>query len=260
MSEILSALAQSARRHDPDRFFCALFAPPDRRETLWLLVAFNHELARAREVAREPLLARIRLQWWREVVGGARRRHEVAGPLGEALDDGRLEARDLMAMIDAREIEAEPQIETFAAWRDYVRATAGGWAVAAGQALGGQNAALDKLRDLGAVYGVAGQLRNIHVLARRGLCRLPADLLASCGLSPEHVLARPDDPALRPVLKTLADWGRAIPRAKVPRALRAAALPAVLGRRDLRSLRFDHAHGGADRLAVAWAALGFSAL
>ncbi len=260
MSETLSALAQSARRHDPDRFFCALFAPPDRRETMWLLIAFNHELARAREVTREPMLARIRLQWWREVVEGARRRHEVAGPLGEALDDGRLDARDLMAMIDAREIEVAPEIETVAAWRDYVRGTAGGWAVAAGRALGGDGAALDGLRDLGCVYGVAGQLRNIPVLARRGLCRLPADLLASHGLAPEHVVARPDDPALRPVLDTLAGWGRDVVRTRVPRALRAAALPVVLGRRDLRAMRLDRQHGVADRLAVAWAALGFSAL
>ena len=75
---------------------CALFAPADRRETLFLLYAFNHELARAREVASQPTLALIRLQWWREVIEGARRRHEVAAPLGEALDAGRLDAADLL--------------------------------------------------------------------------------------------------------------------------------------------------------------------
>ena len=60
------------RRHDPDRFLTALFAPPEKRDALLTLYAFNHELARAREVASEPPLALIRLQWWREVVEGAR--------------------------------------------------------------------------------------------------------------------------------------------------------------------------------------------
>ena len=68
-----------------------------------MLYAFNHELARAREVASEPMLALIRLQWWREVVEGTRRRHEVAGPLGAALDTGVLRAEDLAGMIDGRE-------------------------------------------------------------------------------------------------------------------------------------------------------------
>ena len=51
MNEAIAALV---RRHDPDRFLTALFAPPDRRDALLVLYAFNHELARAREVASEP--------------------------------------------------------------------------------------------------------------------------------------------------------------------------------------------------------------
>ena len=48
MNEAIAALV---RRHDPDRFLTALFAPPERRDALLTLYAFNHELARAREVA-----------------------------------------------------------------------------------------------------------------------------------------------------------------------------------------------------------------
>ena len=77
------SLADLVRRHDPDRYFCTLFAPAAAREALFTLYAFNHELARAREVTREPGLALIRLQWWREVVEGAVRQHEVARPLAE---------------------------------------------------------------------------------------------------------------------------------------------------------------------------------
>ena len=64
------AIAALVRRHDPDRFLTALFAPPERRDALLTLYAFNHELARAREAVSEAPLALIRLQWWREVVEG----------------------------------------------------------------------------------------------------------------------------------------------------------------------------------------------
>src|ERR1019366_9125501 len=85
------------RRHDPDRFLTALFAPPEHRDALLTLYAFDHELARAREVTSEPHLTLIRLHWWREVVEGARRRHEGATPLADLLDSGRLDPAGLAA-------------------------------------------------------------------------------------------------------------------------------------------------------------------
>lgn len=252
---MLSPAAEIVRRHDPDRFFTALFAPAGRREALFTLYAVNHELARAREVVSQPMLALIRLQWWREVAEGARRRHDVAGPLGEALDAGRLNAADIGAMIDGREAECEP-IETEAAFRDYVRATAGSVAVAAGRALGAAGPALDTLRDLGAAYGIAGILRSIPALARQSRCVLPVELLSQHGTDEAQVIANPAavPGAVRARLADIgSEWlGRRSTR--LPRPVLAAALPAVFARRDLaRSQAGDHRLG--DRLAVMTAAL-----
>ncbi len=223
------------RRHDPDRFLTALFAPAERRGALLTLYAFNHELARAREVASEPTLALIRLQWWREVVEGTRKRHEVATPLSDAMARGLLMPSDLLAVIEAREAEAEPAIETLDAWRAWLLAGAGGLAVAAARLLGAEDA--ETFRPFGAAYGVAGVLRSVGALARQGRCLLPADLLAESGLSPEAVIG---DPAAAPVLavtRRLAREGLAFLDAaasvKPTRATVAAALPAVLARRDL---------------------------
>ncbi len=256
----LSALGATVQRADPDRFFTALLAPPERRETLLLLYAFNHELARAREVASQPLLALIRLQWWREVVEGASRRHAVAEPLAAAIATGELAADDLAAMIDGREAEAAPAIADTAAWRGYVGATSGRLAVAAGRALGAGAALLPRLEALGTAYGVAGQVRRARALAAEGRCLLPLDLLGAHGLTAEAVTARPDDPRLAPVLAELAGWGRGLlagMAGALPRPVIAAALPAVLARRDLR--RPDAAPGPrrlGDRAAVlaAWLA------
>ena len=254
---MLSPCAEIVRRHDPDRFLTTLFAPAEMREALFTLYAVNHELARAREVVSNPMLALIRLQWWREVAEGARRRHEVAGPLGEALDGGTLDAADVLAIIEGREAEADT-IETEAAFRAYVRATAGGVAVAAGRALGATGAALEALRDLGAGYGVAGILRSVPALARQSRCVLPEDVLAQHGLSSADVIADPDLAALagarRHVAAIASGWLAAGRTTRLPRRAIAAALPAVLARRDLAHAPVAP-RGLADRLAVTSAAV-----
>jgi phytoene synthase len=244
-----AAIVALVRRYDPDRFLTALFAPPDKRDALMTLYAFNHELARAREAVSEPPLALIRLQWWREVVEGARRRHEVADPLLAAIDAGELDRGDLLALIDAREAEAEPGFETLAHWRSYLCGSAGGVMVAAGRLLGVPDP--EALRPLGAAYGIAGLLRSIPMHSRQGRCLLPVDVLAGHDLTPGHVIAEPSAEAVRPVMQRLAHEGLILLRPlRLPRRSIAAALPAVLARRDLRRAPSYPPRGIADRLAV----------
>lgn len=248
-------IATLLRRHDPDRFLTALFAPPDRRDALMTLYAFNHELARAREVAREPHLALIRLQWWREVVEGASRRHEVATPLSSAIAQGLLVPADLLALIDAREIEADPCIETLTDWRAYVLAGAGGLAVAAARLLGAADP--EPYRLFGGAYGTAGLLRSVPALAVQGRCLLPADVLAEHGLVPEAVTGGTDP---TPVLRRLAEEGlqflASAHGVRISPGTIAAALPAVLARRDLRRWPpMPGARGFGDKCAVVLAGL-----
>ncbi|MEJ1976493.1 MAG: squalene/phytoene synthase family protein [Acetobacteraceae bacterium] len=161
----LSPVGGLVRRADPDRFLTALFAPAARREALFTLYAFNAELARARDVASNPVLALIRLQWWREVVEGTAKSHEVASPLTGLLEAGLLDRAELLALVEAREAETD-EIATLADWRAYLLAGAGGLAMAAGRLLGAPGAA--GLRLLGAGYGAAGMLRSVTALAGGG--------------------------------------------------------------------------------------------
>ncbi len=229
------AIAALVRRHDPDRFLTALFAPAERRDALLVLYAFNHELARAREVASEPPLALIRLQWWREVVEGEPRRHEVASPLSQAIAAGALDRGLLLPLIEAREAEAYDDFATLADWRAWLLAGAGGLAVAAAAALGASRP--EAVRPFGAAYGVAGLLRASGVLAAQGRCLLPHDLLARHGLSPEGCIHDPAAATAQAAGAEEVREGTALleaPPGAVPRAAVAAALPAVLARRDLR--------------------------
>ena len=260
---MLSPLGETLRRHDPDRFLTVLFAPPERRETLITLYAFNHELARARDVASQALLALIRLQWWREVVEGEARAHEVGTPLVAMIADGRLDRTTLLALIEAREAEVDGDLPTLEAWRAWLLAGAGGLAVAAGQALGVRDpAVLEGLRLRGAAYGVGGLLRSRMVLGAQGRAPWPGELLAERDLTPETAAANPADHAMLGVFAVLAGEGRAwLDQAAelppVPRSAVAAALPAVLARRDLDRPLFAEVRprGLGDRLAVTIAAL-----
>ncbi len=199
------------RRADPDRFFTALFAPPAARGKLALLYLFNHELARARDVASTPMLALIRLTWWREMVAGAERRHEIATPLRAALDEGVFAPDDLAALITARQWEAEDAIPDLPHFLAYARGTGGRLARIAGKLLGADS---DIIEDLGTAYAIAGILRAAPHLAARGRSLLPAD----------------GTPAA-----VLIAHARGLLARTPPRAALAAALPAAFARRDLEN-------------------------
>src|SRR5258708_36431612 len=97
------------RAADKDRFLATLFAPAEHRAALHALYACNVEIARVREVVREPLAGEIRLQWWSDVLRGAGRGEVEANPVAAALlatiTRYRLPVERLAALIDARRVD-----------------------------------------------------------------------------------------------------------------------------------------------------------
>jgi phytoene synthase len=96
------------RRVDPDRWLSSRFiADAEKRADVIGLYAFDYELARASKVTSNPLIAEIRLTWWREALdeifaGGLVRGHPAARALARAVRDHALPRPLLEAMIDAR--------------------------------------------------------------------------------------------------------------------------------------------------------------
>lgn len=233
----LDACARLVERGDPDRFRAAMAAPPPARRVLFPLYAFNLEVARAPWVTREPLLARIRLQWWREALTEPRA-HEVATPLREAIARG-VPMQPLEALIDARErdVEGEPFADALDL-RAYLEGTAGNllWAAAAG--LGEPETLRPPVLRAGFAGGVAAFLLALPELRARGrdpgdldLRALAAEALADLAWARRAPL-RPGIPALR------AQWW-------AEGVLRRAAE----GRADLAPSE------AAKRLGLAWLAL-----
>ena len=107
---------EEVRRADRDRFLATLFAPEQQRRDLLALLAFDHELARTRAVAREPILARIRLQWWRDAAAeatgaGTPRAQPVVESLSETARRHALPLQRLVDLVDVREEEIEGPLD-----------------------------------------------------------------------------------------------------------------------------------------------------
>ncbi len=166
-------------RGDPDRWRAAMTAPPERRPGLMALYAFNLEIARAPWVASEPMLAEIRLRWWHDAVaeiyeGAAPRRHEVVGPLAEAIRGGELPRGPFEETIAARMADATPApLPDRAALDAYLAQTAGHLMELAARYLGAPEAAWPAIRDFGYGAGVASLLRALPALRARGHETLP---------------------------------------------------------------------------------------
>ena len=121
------------RRVDPDRWLTSRFiGDPAARADVIALYAFDHELARARRVGSTPLLAEIRLTWWREVLDqifmdAPVRRHPGAEALAAAVRRHDLPRAPLEAMIDGQ-IDAleSPSLDANDAvvWADAVQSSA----------------------------------------------------------------------------------------------------------------------------------------
>jgi phytoene synthase len=152
------------RRVDPDRWLTSRFvADAAARGDVVALYAYDHELARARRAASTPLLAEIRLTWWREALdevfaGGPVRRHPVAEALAAAVRRHALPRSPLEAMIDGQleALEAPAMDEAAAvAWADAVQGSVAGLAARVLD----RNTHPASLADAGRAWGLARLIR-----------------------------------------------------------------------------------------------------
>ena len=247
----LSPCGDIVRSQDPDRYLCALFADPVRREALFALYAFNQEVAKTRQVVSEPMLGHIRLQWWREsidgIIAGTPRAHEVVTALAAVLQAHGLARDGFDALLDARAADLEDiPPPNMAALIDYARATAGTLSRLALEILGVDDtetrAAAD---DVAIAWALTGLLRSTPHLARAKRMMFPVDLIEANGvrLGDYHELR--DRPELRATVRAVAAVARehlAAARRRSGVAARAAAPVLLPGRiADLYLKRLDQA-------------------
>lgn len=244
----LDACAGLLQRGDPWRLRAALAAPVAARRVLLPLYAFNLEVARAPWVSAEPMIAQMRLQWWRDALseisaGGPVRRHEVATPLAAVLDAPGAALLDRLVAARLADTEAAPFADR-AALEAYLDATGGGLDWAAARALGANPAAEAPVRAFATAAALARYLAAVPALEARGRRPLPDTDLAA--------LARDHRGRWRAARRERSTVGRAAGPALLAGATAGAALARVARSGRPEAATVSEAR---QRAAAAWLAL-----
>jgi len=184
MQDAFAHCESLVRAADKDRFLATLFAPAEHRGALHALYAFNVEVARVREVAREPLAGEIRLQWWRDALDGAGQGDVESNPVAAALlatiARYRLPRESLQALLDARRFDLYDQpMATLAELESYAMGASGGLIALAAHILGDRRSQGIALLayHAGLAQAIAGLLKAFPAHAARGQLYLPLEVL-----------------------------------------------------------------------------------
>lgn len=190
---------------------------------MWALYAFNHEIAKTREVVTETRLGLIRLQWWRDALAGIYDgkqplKHEVIEPLAAAIKRHNLPREHFDALLYAREFDLEDKLPaTLEGMKNYADFTSTPLLKLALQVEGKAVPEAD-VKAAGTSYALAGLLRAVAAHARQRRCYLPEDLLRKAGVDFYALYEGKDFDKLAPVVKAVVDAAKTparLPQAKM---------------------------------------------
>jgi phytoene synthase len=207
--------AALVRQADRDRYLATLFAPADRRDALFALYAFNAEIARVRDVAREPLPGEIRLQWWREVLLGERdgeaAAHPVAAALRETLGRYGFVAAPLLELIEARTFDLyDEPMATIADLELYgIRTQSPVFAMASGILGAGKTPPELFTLDAGVAYTIGAMLSQFGRHASRRQLYVPIEVLDRHQVATDDIFSGRTSEPLLVVLAEMRKLARA---------------------------------------------------
>ena len=227
------------RETDRDRYLACLLTPSEQRAAVAALYAFNAELARVRDLVREPLPGEVRLQYWRDLLNGsahgATAANPVAAELLRAIGDHNLPLAPLLARVDARVFDLyDDPMETLSMFEGYAGETASALiqltSLVVDPQLASENS--ESAGHAGVAQAIAGSLLLLPIHRSRGQVYMPLDLLSAIGLDRQAFLDA-DVPRLEGVVEAFAGIGldhlrKARASAKLSRQLIPAYLPVSL--------------------------------
>lgn len=188
----IAACQDIVRQHDPDRYLISLLMPRKHRAALWVLFAFNFEIAKTREVVSDTTIGLIRLQWWRDAIkeiyeGGEPRQHEVVAPLSMVVKQYDLPKDLFDNLIYAREFDLEGVAPaTMEGLYNYCTYTHEPLVRLALMILG-ETEDEAAIKAVSMRYSLVGTLRAVPYMLGNRHVMLPQDILSEYNLNPEKV-------------------------------------------------------------------------
>lgn len=201
-------------QQDNDRFVLSFFAPEDKRASVLALLALNYEIAKVRELVKEPLAGHMRLAWWREAVEeltwGQLRRHFAIEALASIENLPALKG-DILQLIEARGQELDDTIAaTNAEFQSLCRNTAGQLHNICCKLLTNDYGDHAVALDIGQAWAMIGHLRSIVFQARFRRMYLPLDVLAQHGIDKDRFFDVPSRVDLSPAVRQIAEEARTL--------------------------------------------------
>jgi 15-cis-phytoene synthase len=200
MQDAFAYCAELVRAADRDHYLATLFAPAEYRDALYALYAFNVEVARIRELAREALPGEIRLRWWSEAVNGERndeaRANPVAAALLGAIERHKLAPTRLADLIEARRFDLydEPMAH-LGDLEAYASKTSSALIALAAQILAGGDVE-EIAQPAGMACAIVGVMHTFPRHAARRQLYVPVQLLEQHGVAVEDIFAGRSSAAL----------------------------------------------------------------
>ncbi len=208
--------AALVRDSDFDRYAATLFAPPERREQLLALYAFNAEVARVREQVTQALAGEIRLQWWIDVLSGKSaddaQGNPVAAQLLQTVVACGLSRASLSELVEAHRFDLyDEPMQTTAEVEGFLDHTAGKLFLLGSRILVG-GARFDRAPLLEALahhaslaHGLMSLIEAMPRHAARRQLYVPLERLAEFGVSSEPIFAGQTSRDLTRFVRSLAD-------------------------------------------------------
>lgn len=143
-------------RTDRARYLTALSAPHHVRPALFALLAFDAEISRIPQVVSEPMLGRIRLQWWLDALPGIIAGRGPGHPVAKALAPLDLDLDVLRELVESHNFNLDGELSAAPEGLAHAQACGGALQALVLAQLGVSDAnAISAVRDIGAALTLA---------------------------------------------------------------------------------------------------------
>ncbi|EIN12633.1 hypothetical protein PUNSTDRAFT_97434 [Punctularia strigosozonata HHB-11173 SS5] len=185
------------RKHDYEGYLTSPFYPGEAQKGFLALKAFSVELANVQEAVSNPMIGKMRMQFWRDAVKnlteGRPPQHPIALALHDASRRANLAPYHLKRIIDARDSELDnPTHLTLDSLTSHAEATSSTlfYLLLSLLRLSSNDDLAHAASHLGAAQTIAVLLRALPYHASKKHAVIPAEITARHGVSQEDVFRR----------------------------------------------------------------------
>jgi phytoene synthase len=190
-------------------YYSFIFLPAEKRNAITAFYAFCREVDDVVDEISDTALAKIKLQWWKsevERIYAGNPTHPIGHALAQYVLPAGIRAPQLMQVLAGMEMDLNQQrYADLPGLMVYCHRVAGVVGEVSATLFGARHEHTSVYANkLGLALQLTNIIRDVGEDARRGRVYLPEDMLAQAGLNRQDVLNLNDSPALRGLLRSLA--------------------------------------------------------